>query len=533
MVADWQLEGWREGYRRLDSIAHDVGVVITKIDNLSTAEEDASERLFRRVHRIVGQRVRFDLDITGLRADEPLSGEFEAMFVEPEVTIDVPTRGTTRGHIFRRRFKKRSLRNMSIPLGMVLMNPCFRYRIFGAPGAGKSTWTKWLQLREFNTNVEARDGKHLLPVRVVLRSLSRQDRLPSWHNLLREAVGPHLQEELAAEYVRQWVEDGRILWILDGFDEIAIDRRTAVQEWLLELSQVLDACPLLVTSRPLSTKHLQELGERWYSAYIHEFDKQRIVDYIERWYRYRPLLKNYDQTRTIDAHSLMEAWNQDPTVQPLTGNPLLLSTLLMVHHLDGELPSGRSELYRRYVDGMLGLWDKRRGVATEHIALTSADKRRILQKLAIYMQTHGTDELEEETATQIVSTVATSDEYPAESILAALRERSGLLIGPGVYTFVHKSVAEYLVAEAIVDGVEKDSHGARLDRFRLFRERSQDRWRTILYFWAGLAPKADVESLIGECLATRDPSDFVLAVGLMEDRITSWDRDAIRRFFEV
>ena len=51
--------------------------------------------------------------------------------------------------------------------------------------------------------------------------------------------------------------------------------------------------------------------------------------------------------RDIDAASLAGTWQRDPTIAPLTGNPLLLSTLLMVHHLDGSLPGhAASTLYR-------------------------------------------------------------------------------------------------------------------------------------------------------------------------------------------
>lgn len=528
VVEDWKLEKWREDYRRLDSIAHDLGAVIAKIDTMASRGEHESERLFRRVHRTLVQRVRLQMDITGLRANEPLSGAFEAMFVEPLVISN---------RDFRRRFARRNTKKSVITKHTILAHRQ-RHRIFGPPGSGKSTWARWLELQASDTD------ERQLPVRIVLRSLARESRWPSWQELLRETAGPHLSEEMTTEHLRRWVDAGRVLWILDGFDEVGVDQRDLVRVWLVALSDAVDACPLVVTSRPLSTAHLDELDnpdklddldefeKRWQTGTIQEFDADRIADYIERWYQYRPRL-NDEVERPVDAQALMTTWSRDPTVKPLTGNPLLLSTLLMVHHLDGELPRGRSELYRRYVDGMLGLWDKRRKVATAHVQLTDRQKRRILQKLAIHMQSNATDELDEDTASEVVDTVLDSRDHPAKAVLAALRERSGSLIGPGVYNFVHKSVAEFLVAETVVDGVEIDSAGDRLDRFLLFRARGWDRWRTILYFWAGLAPKADVEAFIGECFATRAPDDFVLAIGLMDDRIAWRDRAAIRRLLGV
>ncbi|MCP4599060.1 MAG: hypothetical protein GY847_00715, partial [Proteobacteria bacterium] len=91
----------------------------------------------------------------------------------------------------------------------------------------------------------------------------------------------------------------------------------------------------------------------------------------------------------------------------------------------------------------------------------------------------------------------------------------GLIVGPGIYSFVHKSVAEYLVAEAILQGDQRDESGRRIDRFMLFEHRDDDRWNTVTFLWAGLAPVADVESFIGECI---EAETWGLAYGVLFDQ---------------
>ncbi|MCP4539905.1 MAG: hypothetical protein GY832_22425, partial [Chloroflexi bacterium] len=171
--------------------------------------------------------------------------------------------------------------------------------------------------------------------------------------------------------------------------------------------------------------------------------------------------------------ALAAGWRADPTIEPLTGNPLLLSTLLMVHHLDGSLPTGRSKLYRRYVEGMLGLWDDRRKVTATTVQLTLVQKRQILRGFALHMFLQEQDQLDEPATMDMVQELLQkmNVSLPAEGVLAALRERSGLIVGPGIYSFVHKSVAEYLVAEAILQGDQRDESGRRIDRFMLFEHR--------------------------------------------------------------
>ena len=102
----------------------------------------------------------------------------------------------------------------------------------------------------------------------------------------------------------------------------------------------------------------------------------------------------------------------------------------------------------------------------------------------------------------------------ADTVLDSLRERSGLVIGPEVYTFSHKSVGEYLVSQCVVDGaLEVD--GVRLDRLKLLAVSSEDRWLNVLYFWAGSVPRSQLEEFVDELISA---SDMELALGVVWDQ---------------
>ena len=110
--------------------------------------------------------------------------------------------------------------------------------------------------------------------------------------------------------------------------------------------------------------------------------------------------------------------------------------------------------------------------------------------------------------------------------LDVLRERTGLLIGPGVYSFSHKTVAEFLVAEAIVDGSIRDERGERMDRMRLFRNSNQDRWMVVCFLWAGLAPTVEFEQFILDLSnAESDENSWGLAFGLLRDQAERVSRE--------
>ncbi|NEQ51757.1 MAG: hypothetical protein F6K11_16720, partial [Leptolyngbya sp. SIO3F4] len=116
--------------------------------------------------------------------------------------------------------------------------------------------------------------------------------------------------------------------------------------------------------------------------------------------------------------------------------------------------------------------------------------------------------------------------FSSEQVLANLRERSGLIIGPGVYSFVHKSVAEFLVAESIVEGNQQDKGGQRIDRLYLLNHRDDDRWNTVTFLWAGLASLGDLEGFIDECITVNNKS---LAFGLLYDQYEKGFQAHIKR----
>jgi NACHT domain len=509
-VRDWENEAWSENFRRFDEITKQLCEIFYKVDELSASSSKDTDTLLIRTRQVLAQKIRLELDLTGLRGDSPRAGKFNDFFIHPQISEIVKAGGN---------WNEAKIINTSQESFDLFTIPTQRGILIGQPGAGKSTWAKWLQIEALSTKWNG------LCIRVELRRFS-DEKLLSVHDLVREAASQHLAEELTADRISQWLKANKVVFILDGFDEIRPSDRDKIYEWIIELSSAIQKCPCLLTSRPLTTDHLERLNTTWKSWNIDPFDQKRIVDYIQRWYSYISLLLESD--RKIDANSLALDWIRDPTISPLTSNPLLLSTLLMVHHLDGSLPSGRSELYRRYVEGMLGLWDERRKVTATSIQLSLEYKRRIIRSFALQMFLDQKDQLDENAALNLFKNVL--DELnislSEEDVLNSFRERSGLIIGPGIYSFVHKSVLEYLVSECVLQGDKKDSNGAKIDRFRLFKHRDDDRWNTVTFLWAGLAPIADVESFIDECITAKE---FRLAGGILYDQYSKFQVDVRRQ----
>lgn len=506
-VLDWESNVWTENFSRLDAIASELKDLFIRLDSIDSQPSRNTSNVIATARRSLAQSVSMEVDLTGLRAESPIAAKMSDLFVHPEIV----------------RYLENS-REVAIEdsEGSVsfMIKKGLRAVVFGAAGAGKSTWTRWLQKELLTSKWPG------LAIRVELRGLNPKA-LPSVYDVIRQAVSVHIEEVLTTEHIQKVIEKNHLSFLLDGFDELAPNSRAIVREWILGLSEVVGSCPIVVTSRQLITNHLSSLPQTWKSFDIDPFDEIRVVEYIRRWYKFMPLLS--ENNEIPEPERMANSLSRDPTIEPLTSNPLLLSTLLMVNHLDGSLPSGRVKLYQRYVEGMLGIWDTRRKVTASSIKLSQAEKKYILTELALSMQFAQVEQLDEEVAINVVKTAlgeVQKNECPSE-VLKALRERSSLIVGPGTYSFIHKSVSEFFVAESIVQGTYCDDKGQRIDRFGMFGKRGDDRWNVVIFLWAGLAPTSEVEAFIEQCA---EVGDIELAYGIFFDQYTSFSSATKRRF---
>lgn len=509
---EWQYEAWSENFHRLDDISSQIKAVSAKVDRLDDQPMQATGELLAEVRRVCLQSVGFELDLAGLRGSTFSGVSLDDIFVHPTFRTKVATtdegRRADEYRVIEKSFK-------------VFTRPGSRTVVIGQPGAGKSIWAKWFQQEAYSSQWAG------LCIRVELRKLA-VDSLPSCYRLIRNSISQHFAEDLTQERLSIWAHEHRVVFVFDGFDEVRLSDRDTIYDWLTELGAFASSCPIIVTSRPLTTNQLEKLPGSWREWTVEPFDHSRIIQYIERWYRHTDLIA--PDERNVNASALANTLMKDPAVRPLTGNPLLLTTLLFVNHIDGSLPNGRAQLYRRYVDGMLGLWDSRRNVQrVVDIELSKEEQKHLLKKIGLEMFFQQQESIEEEDVVEIVANALQrlSIAGTPEQALTVLRERSGLIVGPGIYSFSHRSIMEYLIAELVWKGNQRDHSGRTINQFYLFQHRGEDTWNAISFLWAGLATIADVESFVDQCI---EASQWDLAYGILYDQYERFDISVCRRF---
>ena len=348
--------------------------------------------------------------------------------------------------------------------------------IFGDPGAGKSTMLREIARYAYDSPERVGLNRSYLPILIRLRALagakgsSIQDRL---ENALTEASELILRETLPERFFSEWPVRFKSKWLvlLDGLDEVASDRQTALIRWLTNMLDTvkLDKHLAIITSRPIGGVYNQFKGR----ANIYElqpFTTAQQNKFAQNW---------FGQQATYFSAELEKVHATD-----LRGTPLLLTISAMVYSSDGHLPHRRSALYERFID----IWlteAMEQGLASELGERISMVVRRCLDYIAFSM-TNRPDETSLEDLKRIAARYfhetlwLTDDEAEVNGakFVSVIGRRSGVLIRRGnSFEWIHPTFREYLTARILQRQLRK----TRRDFATILHDRPLDpQWNEVI-----------------------------------------------------
>ncbi|MHC4955546.1 MAG: SUMF1/EgtB/PvdO family nonheme iron enzyme [Planctomycetota bacterium] len=327
--------------------------------------------------------------------------------------------------------------------------------LLGDPGAGKTTAARRLCWQcadgtQGPTTLGLAEG--MIPLHLRLRRLRPE------HDSLLSFV----EAELGAN-AKALLKQPKLLWILDGLDEVSDpNRRAEVSEWIREALGDRGDDQFIVTSRYAGYQGDAVLGASFIELNVQPLSQDQQREFVTQWYR-----TVEGQVRGVGAEaSRIAAERSEALLKVLRGkdyrsrrlasmvaNPLLLSILCVVHRKDLDLPRRRAELYDKCVDVLLEHWKKEWRDDQGLGQFDTKAARAVLAGLAWWMHQEedrtevAAGELAAEAGT-ILRTVTGLGE-DGETFLQRVRDESGLLVSPdpGSYGFLHLSFQEYLASQ--------------------------------------------------------------------------------------
>ncbi|NEP13899.1 MAG: tetratricopeptide repeat protein [Symploca sp. SIO2C1] len=285
------------------------------------------------------------------------------------------------------------------------------------------------------------------------------------------------QEGEVAPLLCKKMRNGECIVLLDGLDEVFDQTsRLGIVEQIEQFVRDYPHNKYVITSRIAGYRDVK-LSDRFSEFTITDMATEQVEQFLHRWClaiekAQKPEASPEFQERAAEeeAGELLKAIQDNEGVKRLTGNPLLLTILALIHRNGSRLPHRRVELYALAVKTLIEDWQLHKNLPeAPKVLLKESEVVELLAPLAYWMHEHKPSGLvsEAEVTQQLALKLAElSDEEPeaetvqqaVEQFLRKVRETTGLFVerAPGFYGFMHLTFEEYFAARQIADNREED-----------------------------------------------------------------------------
>ncbi len=350
--------------------------------------------------------------------------------------------------------------------------------VLGDPGAGKTTFVKYLALRLARgegLKIGLSDYLPiLLPLAAFANAIQTHDiRLDDFIAEYFAGIGANLP---VGAMLSEALKAGRALILLDGLDEVRdINMRNMVVERVVDFFAFhrRDGNKFVLTSRVVGYRAVRPSAEDLVECTIVDFEEDEIEKFITYW---TTALEKQAQGNTAvartdaetDRRELLDSIQQNPGVRQLASTPLLLTILALMKRQGISLPERRVQLYDQYVNTLLSTWNRARSLSGRAPGrdLDEIQTIRILAPLALWMHEVspgvglvGREDMRRKLEELFMERGDSSPHQAARQFLTDVREHAALLLerGPGEYGFIHLTFEEYLAAVALALNGQGDS----------------------------------------------------------------------------
>jgi formylglycine-generating enzyme required for sulfatase activity len=410
--------------------------------------------------------------------------------------------------------------------------------ILGDPGAGKTTFLKFLALVLATGQGEALGLKVRLPVLVPLsayaNALSEED-IPLDRFIARYHAERGVTTPLG-DMLEQAFQQGGVLLLLDGLDEIRDHglRNTVIERVFRDCysDRHTSGNKIVLTSRIIGYREVRPQAEGLAECTLVDFDEEEIGVFVEKWTAAVERAATGDavlaaQEAERERQELLEAVSRNPGVRALAANPLLLTILAVMKRQGVTLPERRAELYQTYVETLLRGWNLVRSLAGRSSRdVDLVETLKVLAPLALWM--HETSpgvglvkewDLHQELERIYRERGSADPEKATRGFLEDVREHAALLLDRGgrQFGFIHLTFQEYLAAVALAQKGQQEI-GPIVDA--LATHVGEPAWHEVSLLtigYLGIVQKRDeaASAVLGELLAQAPdpPGEAVLLAG--------------------
>ncbi|MBE9205439.1 NACHT domain-containing NTPase [Nostoc sp. LEGE 06077] len=379
--------------------------------------------------------------------------------------------------------------------------------VLGKPGAGKTTFLKYLALQ---CNKGELQPNHVV-IFINLKDFAEDFKGNSDFSLLKYISQDFLSCGIEAESTLSVLIEGKALILLDGLDEVQAENIDQINQEIRRFCQNYYKNKFVISCRIAAQKYkLSGFTE----IEIADFDMQQAEAFVKNWF-VAVAHKSREDGEAIGnlfIHQLHLPKNQH--LRELAITPILLHLICLFFQAKSEFTFKPAKLYEQALNVLLSRWDEIRGIERHSIDwnLNLANVKKLLAQIAAVTFEQGDYFFEPEKIHSLISQYLIQYNYycpnnsklipDEEKLLKLLELEYGLLVerSQGIYSFSHLTLQEYLTAKNIVLNYQEQAVN------KLISHITDKRWQNVFLLTVSILP--DAEEMI---ILMKQEIDFLVA----------------------
>jgi len=393
--------------------------------------------------------------------------------------------------------------------GLDAVNRYPKLMVLGKPGAGKTTFLKYLAIQcicaEFQSN--------RVPLFITLKQFAENSEKPS---LLEFINHEFTKESITSTSISEFINQGRALVLLDGLDEVREEDSDRVLQEIKKFSTQYHTNQFLITCRIAAREYTLE---QFVEVEVADFNDEQIKTFVNKW---------FGKEELEVAERFVQELKSNQPIKELATNPLLLTLLCLEFEDSGDFPSDRAELYNRAIHTLLRKWDSKRGIKRDEIykKLSVRHKEDLLSDVAwttfkrkdYFFKQRDIERYISDYIRNLPEAKTDSEalRLDSEAVLKSIEAQHGLLVerARGIYSFSHLTFQEYFTAKKIVDSPALQT----LEQLKILANHiTEKRWREVFLLAVGMV--YDAGDLL---LSMKDKTDELVASDEKIQEFLSW-----------